>query len=149
MLPEWDDLSSHHRFETSGADFAAMGALMGPLLASPPQMHHVVFNPPLYYIFDSPSSCVTEIVTFHSPSSTFEADIKEFLEALANADGLKGCCRGVVVEENLYSYQIFIQWESIKAHEEAMLRDDVKSKVHLVAGGAERMEMHHTKFQAA
>ncbi|KFX91312.1 hypothetical protein V490_05980 [Pseudogymnoascus sp. VKM F-3557] len=40
----WDSIEAHRQFELSGADFAAVGDVLGPVLAKPPAMHHVNFK---------------------------------------------------------------------------------------------------------
>jgi hypothetical protein len=42
--PDWDTIEAHRQFEASGADFAAVGDVLGPVLAKPPAMHHVNFK---------------------------------------------------------------------------------------------------------
>ncbi|KFY00956.1 hypothetical protein O988_03012 [Pseudogymnoascus sp. VKM F-3808] len=40
----WDNIEAHRQFEASGVDFAAVGDVLGPVLAGPPAMHHVNFK---------------------------------------------------------------------------------------------------------
>ncbi|ELR03524.1 hypothetical protein VC83_03400 [Pseudogymnoascus destructans] len=44
MLLNWDTIESHHRFEKSGADYAALGVIVKSLVAEPPVVYHVNFK---------------------------------------------------------------------------------------------------------
>ncbi|KFZ14308.1 hypothetical protein V501_03295 [Pseudogymnoascus sp. VKM F-4519 (FW-2642)] len=53
LLLNWDTIEAHRQFELSGADFAAVGEVLGPVLAKPPAMHHVNFKPAIADIISS------------------------------------------------------------------------------------------------
>ncbi|OBT57693.1 hypothetical protein VE04_02400 [Pseudogymnoascus sp. 24MN13] len=40
----WDTIESHHQFEKSGADYAALGVIVKSLVAEPPVVYHVNFK---------------------------------------------------------------------------------------------------------
>ncbi|KFY20454.1 hypothetical protein V491_03702 [Pseudogymnoascus sp. VKM F-3775] len=40
----WDSIESHHRFEQSGADYAALGVIVKAVVAEPPVICHVNFT---------------------------------------------------------------------------------------------------------
>ncbi|OBT95196.1 hypothetical protein VE01_07588 [Pseudogymnoascus verrucosus] len=44
MLINWDTIESHHQFEKSGADYAALGVIVKSLVAEPPVVYHVNFK---------------------------------------------------------------------------------------------------------
>ena len=121
---EWDDISSLINFHET-PDFAALQSLTGTLLASPPEVHQVYFDPPLSTVLKPSASSVIEIVTFHSPIPTLDDKIKEFYnikelsEVVGKAEGLRGVCKGTMVEETENASQYFVEWESVKAHEDA------------------------------
>ncbi|KAK9241833.1 hypothetical protein V1506DRAFT_569328 [Lipomyces tetrasporus] len=153
LLIDWDSLESHRKFETSGADFEAVGGILRPVLVGPPSMYHVHFSPhPPSAVLAAP---VVELATFYSLSANFETDITKFLSLLEKAEGCLAATHGFINEdlakedgeEKGKAYLAAIGWSSVGAHAKAMMTKEVADSVHLATSGASHVEMRHVKFQ--
>jgi hypothetical protein len=148
---DWDNLEAHQDFEKSGADYASVGTLLGPILAAPPSPHHVSFSSPISSSLLKDN--VTELATFYGLSSNFTFNLGLFLNVLRQATGFEGVSGGTVVEDLEFkgtkgkAYMIAISWKSVEDHVKAMTREDVMECLPLIGEAAEHVEMHHVKFR--
>ncbi|KAK9311568.1 hypothetical protein V1524DRAFT_403800 [Lipomyces starkeyi] len=154
LFIDWDNLESHRKFEASGADYQAVGAILRPVLVAPPSMYHVHFSPhPPSAVLGAP---IVELATFYSVSATFETDITKFLSVLEKAEGCVAITHCFIDEdlakeggeEKGKAYLAAIGWSSVDAHEKAMTTKDVADSLHLATGGASHVEIRHVKFQS-
>jgi hypothetical protein len=152
VYADWDSLNAHRDFEGSGTDYDAVGALLGPIFAGAPDMHHALLVPKISEA--DFVGTVIEIVTFHGLSQTFESELGIFLLALSKAPGFKGVSKGNVVEKSGVgadgkaekTYKMIISWLSIEDHVAAMTTKVVREALKSFEGAAKEVEMHHVKF---
>ncbi|RFU27481.1 hypothetical protein B7463_g8869, partial [Scytalidium lignicola] len=137
LLIDWDDLVSHKAFEKCGADFAALGELLGPILAAPPTMHHVPWSSTV--IDTNIKDSVIKLVTFY---------------VLSKSIGFKAFTGGRIPEElqfeesetTVQAYFLAIAWKSVEHHINAMKTKDVMESLPLIGGVTQHIEMHHVTF---
>lgn len=90
-------ISKHTKTSRPWVQTSQLFALLGPILAAAPTMHHVSLSPKISDAITIDN--VTEIATFYGLASNFESGIGKFLQVLAGANGFKGISGGAVVEE--------------------------------------------------
>ncbi|KAI5460987.1 hypothetical protein BGZ63DRAFT_464967 [Mariannaea sp. PMI_226] len=157
LIINWKDIAYHKKFEQSGADYDALGAVLGSVLAGPPTMYHVYLDPiTRELVFNAP---IVEVATFFSVPGDFKDGAKEFLELVGSSKGCTGFVHEDIVEEisrdgsNVKGNAYFaaLAWTSIDAHMQAVKEDTIQSKIQLVAGEgkAKEIEMHHVRFTEA
>jgi hypothetical protein len=54
--PDWDKIESHHLFEKSGDDYAALGVIVKSFAAEKPLVYHVNFKPQIGVIASDTSA---------------------------------------------------------------------------------------------
>ncbi|KAK9385247.1 hypothetical protein V1515DRAFT_617504 [Lipomyces mesembrius] len=135
-----DSLESHRIFETSGADFEAVGSILRPVLAGPSSIPH------------PPSAVLGASVSL---SATFETDITKFLSPLEKAEGCLAVTHRLINEdlakqdgeEKVKAYLAAIGWSSVGAHAKAMVTREVADSGHLATSGASHVEMRHVNLR--
>jgi len=113
-------------------------------------VHHIYFTPSLATAFSAP---VTEITTLYSPTASSEEDADAILSVLGGVKGYISISKAPVIDElgedKVKACQLFIGWESVKAHEEAMKKSEVMARISAMIHGAKKVEMHHVKLTVA
>ncbi|KAF2278455.1 uncharacterized protein EI97DRAFT_456850 [Westerdykella ornata] len=167
LVVEWDDISSHKRFQSS-PPYGPFRQALTPILSAPLKIHHILI-PPSSTPYTIPLCApVTEcLALYFSPSSphldTFLANNwASFSSALqAEAPESKGITGGWAIEKTVASERMgaegeagparefggFIGWESVEDHMAFRSRKGFEGVVAHLRDGPEDLEMWHVRFE--
>ncbi|KAL4919441.1 hypothetical protein BDW62DRAFT_199753 [Aspergillus aurantiobrunneus] len=148
LVADWDDLSYHERYVQSGADYAAVADILGPILAAPPVVFHTHLDQDaLGIVLDAP---VVEVITFYSVSEGFQDVARGVLSTRCASEGGAGFVDAPVLEEiaqqaggvNASAHSAAVAW--------AGRRQDQNQNQDLdwVLPGAGGVERHNVRFDA-
>lgn len=128
------------------------------MLDGDPHLFHVHFDP--HPPTAATSAPVTELATFHFPSSLSASQQSAFVNAFhsfretaeKNADGLKGITSGWAVEDLEYqgekgkAFVAAFGWDTVDAHMAYRETDAFKESITNLREKARGVEMHHVTF---